>query len=99
MTHASMLRKVQRIVYTALCVGGNLIVGNIEAIDDMIAALKEKGLVLKIMEGLQDYLSCEIKFLTDKKRVWLGQPHLEEIFGECIHRIFAVVKLQVCLNF
>ena len=32
--------------------------------------------MLKIVEGLQDYLSCEIKFSEDKKRAWLGQPHL-----------------------
>ena len=29
-----------------------------EAIDDAITALKGNGLVLNIMEGLQDYLSC-----------------------------------------
>ena len=49
---------------------------NIEAIEDTIAALKENGLVLKILEGIQDYQSCEVKFSTDKKRAWLGQPHL-----------------------
>ena len=51
-------------------------VGNIAAIDDNIEALKNKGIVLKIVEGLQDYLSCEIKFSNDKKQAWLGQPHL-----------------------
>ena len=51
-------------------------VGGVEAIDDAISSLKENELVLKIMEGLQDYLSCKIKFSKDKKRAWLGQPHL-----------------------
>ena len=41
------------------------------AIDDAIEALKNKGLVLKIVEGLQDYLSCKIKFSKDRKRAWL----------------------------
>ena len=51
-------------------------VGNIATIDDTIEALKSKGLVLKIVEGLQDYLSCKIKISEDKKCAWLGQPHL-----------------------
>ena len=44
--------------------------------DDTIEAFKNKGLVLNIMKGLQDYLSCKIKLLEDKMRAWLGQPHL-----------------------
>ena len=47
-------------------------IGDGEAIDDVIATLKNNGLVLQTVEGLQDYLSCEIKFSKDKKRVWLG---------------------------
>ena len=35
-------------------------------IDYAIEALNSKWLVLKIVEGLQDYLSCEIKFFDDK---------------------------------
>ena len=42
----------------------------------MIETLKNKGLVLKIVEGLQDYFSCEIKFSDDKNRAWLWQSHL-----------------------
>ena len=61
-------------------------VGDVEAIDQLIAALKENKLVLKIMKGLQDYLSCEVKFSGKKKWAWLGQPHLiknlEEKFGD-----------------
>ena len=71
----------------------NLMVGNIAMIDDTIKALKNKGLVLKIVEGLQDYLSCKIKFSNDKKNAWLGQPHLiknmEEKFGGLVHDIWS----------
>ena len=42
--------------------------GDIATIDDAIEPLKNKGLVLKIVEGLQNYLSCKIKFSDDKKR-------------------------------
>ena len=45
-------------------------------IDDAIEVLKTKGLVLKIVEGLQDYLSWKIKFAPDKNRAWFGQSHL-----------------------
>ena len=43
-----------------------------------IEDLKENWLVLKVVEGLQDYLSCAVKFSKDKKREKLGQPHLIE---------------------
>ena len=51
-------------------------VGDIAAINNAIEALKSKGPVLKIVEGLLDYLSCEIKFSNNKKHTWLGQPPL-----------------------
>ena len=38
----------------------NLMVGNVEAVDEVITALKENGLVLKIVERIQDYFSIEI---------------------------------------
>ena len=41
--------------------------GNVKALDEAISALKNNGLVLKVMERLQDYLSCKIKFLINKK--------------------------------
>ena len=64
------------IVYLALYVDDNLMIGDIATINNTIEALKNKWLVLKIVEGLQDYLSCKTKFSYDKKQAWLGQPHL-----------------------
>ena len=64
------------IVYIAWEVDDSLVVGDIAAVDDAIEALKNNGLVLKIMEELQNYLSCEIKYSDNKKHAWLGQPHL-----------------------
>ena len=40
------------IVYIALCIHDNLMIGDIAAIDDDIEVLKNKGLVSKIMKGL-----------------------------------------------
>ena len=56
----------------------NLMVGQPEAIDEALMALKEDVLVLKVAEELQHYLSRKLKFLSDKKKSRLEQPHLIE---------------------
>ena len=95
-------KSAKGIVYVALYIDDNLMVGDVKAIDDMTAALKKNGLVVEVMEGLQDYLFCEIKFSEDEKRAWFGQPHLikkwkRNLASTC--RMFRTIKLQVCLNF
>ena len=90
-------KSTKGIVYIALYVDDNLMVGDIKAIDDAIAALKNNGLVLKIVEELQDYLSYKVKFLMDKKRGWLGQAHviknLEKKYGKCVHDVQSHITL------
>ena len=71
-------RSKNGIVYVVLYLNNNLMTGDIEAIDNTITALKENWLVLKVVEGLQDFLSCKVKLSVDKKRACLGQPHLIE---------------------
>ena len=72
--------------FIAIYVDDNLLVGNREAIKETIKDLKANGLILKIEDDLKDYLSCEVKFLKDMKKAWLGQPHLinnlEAKFGD-----------------
>ena len=53
--------------------------GDIATIYDAIEAWKNKGLILKIVDGLQDYLSWKIKFLGDNKCAQLGQRYLIQI--------------------
>ena len=89
------------IVYIAPYVD-KFMVGNVKVIDNTTAALRSNGLVLKVMEGLHDNLFGKMKFSTDKKRAWLGQPHLikniDMKFGElvksvCSHKTpFLVVR-------
>ena len=43
-------------------------VGDTEAIGKAIAALKESGVGLKIMEGLQDFSTCKVRFSMNKKQ-------------------------------
>ena len=46
----------------------DLIIRDVKAVDEAIAALKEKGLVLKIKEKPQDHLSCEVRLSTNEKK-------------------------------
>ena len=82
-----MKKSAKGVVYIALYVDDDLMVGDMMAIDDAIAALKSNRLVLKVREGLQDCLSYDIKFSKDKNRAWLGQPqlvkNLEKIWRAC----------------
>ena len=64
------------IVQIALYLDDNFMVGDVEAIVEVLAALKKNGLVLKFMEGQKDILSCDVVFSRDKKITLLGQPHL-----------------------
>ena len=59
----------------------NLIVRDIQAIHEVIAAIKENGPVLKIKEGLKENLFCKITCPArldsqDKERASLGQSNL-----------------------
>ena len=84
---------MKSIVYVAFYIDDNLMVGDIATNDDAIEAIKNKGLVLKIVEGLQDYLSCKIQFSDNKKCSWLGWPHLiknlERKFGGLIQEVWS----------
>ena len=59
-------KSTKGIVYVALYIDDNLMISNNAMIDDTILALKHRGLVLKIVDELQGYLSCKSKFLKIK---------------------------------
>ena len=84
-------KSVKVIVYIALYVDDNLMIGDMATINNAIKAFKNKELVPKIVEGLQDYLSCKIMFFKGKKRAWLGQWHLiknmEKKFGKLVQDV------------
>ena len=60
--------------------------GTRAAIDSVVSEIKSHGLNVTVEHKLTDYLSSEIRFSTDKKRAWIGQPHMikkiRKIFGE-----------------
>jgi hypothetical protein len=84
-----MTRKYEKgIVFIALYVDDCYCVGHEEAINDTIAKMKASGFSVKVEDNLSDYLSCNIAFDAQRKKAWLGQPHLiknlERKFGELV---------------
>ena len=61
-------------MYIVLVVDDNLRVGDRAAIDDTNGALKRKGLVLKIVKGLQEKKSCKESFLMIKRELGYDSP-------------------------
>ena len=53
-------------------------VGNHKTLDKVARLCQENGLVLKVIDRLQNYLSCEVRFSQDKKKAWQGQPYMFE---------------------
>ncbi len=57
----------------------------------MIELLRSKGFILKVEDKLRGYLSCEIILSKDRKKAWLGQPHLianlEKKFGDKVRNL------------
>ena len=64
------------LVFVALYVDDNLMVGHPNPIQKTIKELQANGLTLKVEDNLCDYLSCGIIFSSNHKKAWLGQPHL-----------------------
>ena len=78
------------IVFIALYVDDCYCCGTEAAIKDTIEKIQQKGFTVKIEYEMTDYLSCELRFSADRKRAWLGQPHLiknlERKFGELMNK-------------
>ena len=65
-------KSAKGIVYMALYVDDNLMIGDSATIDDAILVLKNKGLVLKIVEGI--ICPAKTRFPTTKSMPGLGSP-------------------------
>jgi hypothetical protein len=76
------------IMYIALYVDDCFCCGHKEAIQDTVKQIQEAGFSVTIENEMTDYLSCEILFSRDRKKCWIGQPHLirklEKKFGEMV---------------
>ena len=80
------------ICFIVLYVDDNLIIGHPKAVEETISLMRKHNLVLKVEDELTDYLSCEIVMSDDRKKAWLGQPHLianlEKKFGEEVANLY-----------
>ena len=78
-------------VHIAIYVDDCLCCGDIEKINAVIEEMKQSGFKLKIEKELTDYLSCKLHFSEDKKKGWIGQPHLiqkmQNTFGKKISKL------------
>ena len=79
------------VVHLAIYVDDNYCIGDPDAIKEVIELIKKAGFTVKVETDMTDYLSCNILFSKDKKKAWLGQPHLikkiKEKFTEMTNNI------------
>ena len=69
------------VVYIAIYVDDCYCVGTPKALDIVTELLQKQTASVEpfsvtVTDGTSDYLSCEVLFSKDKKKAWLGQPHL-----------------------
>ena len=81
------------IVFVALYLYDNLIVGHPETIENTIKLLEQNGFILKVEDDLKDYLSCEIHFSANKEKAWVGQPHLLASLEKNLEMMFNVLEV------
>jgi hypothetical protein len=81
-----MRRNKLGVVVILTYVDDNLTCGDRAAIDQTLQELRENGFNLTVEPELKDYLSCEIHFSKDRKKAWVGQPHMvkkiQKTFGD-----------------
>jgi hypothetical protein len=76
------------ILMVAVYVDDCYVIGTEKSIQKFICDVQAAGFSIKVEDKPTDYLSCEIKFDSNKTCAWLGQPHLikrlEKSFGALI---------------
>ena len=85
--HCLFMRQDHRGICIILChVDDNWTCGHKAAIESVIEELPKHGFTITVDREMKDYLSCEVVFSKDRKKAWVGQPHLmkkiEKTFGE-----------------
>ena len=65
------------IVNIALYTDDILLNSNLEAINETVKLFHKDGLMLKVVDGLQDYLLYEIRFSDNKNHGWVRNTSLK----------------------
>ena len=63
-------------LYIGTYVGKNILIGSEELVNKFVKKLKNEDLTVTVNRGVSDYLSCEIVLDQERKRGWIGQPHM-----------------------
>jgi NAD(P)H-flavin reductase len=58
------------------CTDKAFLVGSDKSLDKLIKDLESHGLKIKVELNMKDCLGCEIVVDKEKKKTWLGQPHI-----------------------
>ena len=66
-------KQCKGVVYVAIYVDDNLVIGSPKAIDEAVEQIEQNRLVLKALE-IQRTVCQKIWFLKDEKKAWPGQP-------------------------
>ena len=75
--HCLFMRNDHRGICIILChVDDNWTCGSKAAIDSVIEELPKHGFTITVDRERKDYLSCDGGFSKDKKKAWVGQPHM-----------------------
>ncbi len=80
--------------YVSIYVDDNFCVGHKTALMDFVIELREHGLIIKVAEGLTDYLSCKIVISENGRKAWIGQPHLIKKLENVLKLVGESAKLQ-----
>ena len=87
-----MKKNKKGIVDLALYADDSLLVVNPEAINEAIKLLSKNGLVLKLLDGLQDYLSFKVKTTTGMARAWELSKVVDGVNKTAFHKIHDMIK-------
>jgi Reverse transcriptase (RNA-dependent DNA polymerase) len=71
------------------------LVGSDERVNRLVKDLESNGLKIKVEMDTKDYLGCEILVDKDKKKAWLGKPHIVKKMLLRFTNIMGVSKLRV----
>jgi hypothetical protein len=72
-----MMRKDQvGTLYVLTYVDDNLVVGDRKAMDKLLKEIDRSEFTVTVENELKDYLSCEIIADKERKKAWIGQPHM-----------------------
>ena len=66
----------EKVIVMIIHVDDCYVIVDIESIEHVVKEIEKEGLKIKVNYDTSDFLSCELMFDKEKKKAWIGQPHL-----------------------